>query len=141
MNTYYTRKNTHSVRYLFKDVKGNKCLPDELLYGRVGYIYSLLFMDQHMQKVHNSDIILQVTTFHFFFGFVIHCFFFISGIFSSKVCEEVLKRGKKQASMAFLGTPLMYEWYNTEYLGAAHGFMGILYILMVREERMKERWR
>lgn len=41
--------------------KGDPSLPDEVLYGRAGYLFSLLFVQQHLgtEKI-NHDIINQV---------------------------------------------------------------------------------
>ncbi|XP_056390380.1 glutathione S-transferase LANCL1 [Hyla sarda] len=86
-------------------------LPDELLYGRLGYLYTLLFINKHykgekvpygyIQEV--SDILIKSGD-----NFATH------------------KRVKNQ-------TPLMYEYYGEYYVGPAHGFTGIYYYLMLPE--------
>nr|XP_023683667.1 lanC-like protein 1 [Paramormyrops kingsleyae] len=99
-------------------VKGKGNLPDELLYGRVGYLYSLIFINQQFghEKVPSQYI--------------------------QQICEAVLASGenlsrKRQTQEQ---TPLLYEWYQEYYVGAAHGLAGIYYFLMqpgfgVGEER------
>uniref|UniRef100_A0A2P2HZJ1 LanC-like protein 1 n=1 Tax=Hirondellea gigas TaxID=1518452 RepID=A0A2P2HZJ1_9CRUS len=90
-------------------VKGSHGLPDELLYGRVGYIYSLLLL--HRSKVSSSSRIAAVLP---------------------SICEAVLKSGEKLAGAAWppASCPLMYEWHGKRYYGAAHGIAGILIVLM-----------
>lgn len=47
---------------LHRQVCGDATLPDELLYGRVGYIYALMFVNCYLgnNKI-NNDIILTVS--------------------------------------------------------------------------------
>ncbi|XP_068101502.1 glutathione S-transferase LANCL1 [Hyperolius riggenbachi] len=83
-------------------------LPDELLYGRMGYLYSLLFINKHFGE-----------------GKVPVCFI-------QEVCEIVMKSGENMAAQKRIQnqSPLMYEWYGEHYVGPAHGLAGIYYYLM-----------
>ncbi|KAL2715276.1 lanC-like protein 2 isoform X1 [Vespula squamosa] len=93
-------------------------IPDELLYGRAGYLFSLLYVNSNISPPPiKSDIIQQV----------IFC------IINSGCMYSISIRSK---------SPLMYSWHDTEYLGAAHGLAGILYILLqarnyLYEEQLK----
>ncbi|XP_038604958.1 glutathione S-transferase LANCL1 [Tachyglossus aculeatus] len=81
---------------------------DELLYGQVGYIYALLFVNRSFgqERVPQSHI--------------------------QQVCDMVLESGENLAKKRNFTakTPLMYEWYQEYYIGAAHGLAGIYYYLM-----------
>ncbi|XP_066517947.1 glutathione S-transferase LANCL1 [Hoplias malabaricus] len=89
-------------------VKGSGRLPNELLYGRVGYLYSLVFINQQLQQ---ERVPLQ---------------------YIQQVCDAVLASGQSLAQRMRVEdrTPLMYEWYQEQYVGAAHGLSGIYYYLM-----------
>ncbi|XP_023586957.1 glutathione S-transferase LANCL1 [Trichechus manatus latirostris] len=82
--------------------------PNEMLYGRMGYIYALLFVNKHFgeEKIPLSHI--------------------------QQICETVLTSGESLARKRNFTakTPLMYEWYQEYYVGAAHGLAGIYYFLM-----------
>ncbi|KAM8933904.1 glutathione S-transferase LANCL1 [Pelodytes ibericus] len=92
-------------------VKPDSRLPDELLYGRMGYLYALLFVNKQygMEKIPNSYI--------------------------HQVCSTVLDSGERLAGHRNLTaqSPLMYEWYQEYYVGPAHGLAGIYYFLMQPE--------
>ncbi|KTG33707.1 hypothetical protein cypCar_00026825 [Cyprinus carpio] len=89
-------------------VQGKGRLPDELLYGRVGYLYSLIFINQQFQQ---EKIPIQ---------------------YIQQICDAVLASGQNlsQRNKIQEQTPLMFEWYQEEYVGAAHGLSGIYYYLM-----------
>ncbi|XP_075463314.1 glutathione S-transferase LANCL1 [Ascaphus truei] len=86
-------------------------LPDELLYGRMGYLYALLFVNRQFgeEKIPSSYI--------------------------QQVCNTVLDSGERLAGRRNLTSqsPLMYEWYREYYVGPAHGLAGIYYFLMQPE--------
>ncbi|KAI8558600.1 hypothetical protein RHMOL_Rhmol04G0108200 [Rhododendron molle] len=88
----------------FKEIKLPKDLPDELLYGRAGFLYACLFLNKHIgEGTIPSNYIGAVVT-------------------------DIFKGGR------VLGTrercPLMFEWYGEKYWGAAHGLAGIMHVLM-----------
>ncbi|XP_078407780.1 glutathione S-transferase LANCL1 isoform X3 [Cetorhinus maximus] len=88
-------------------VKLNSRLPDEMLYGRMGYLYALLFVNDQFG---NEKIPLQ---------------------YMKQICDAVISSGEKLGSRKRISrSPLMYEWYQEHYVGAAHGLAGIYYFLM-----------
>ncbi|XP_053554759.1 glutathione S-transferase LANCL1 [Bombina bombina] len=92
-------------------VKLDSHLPDELLYGRMGYLYALLFVNRHFgeEKIPSGYI--------------------------QQVCNTVVESGQRLAGSRNLTaqSPLMYEWYKEYYVGPAHGIAGIYYFLMQPE--------
>lgn len=61
------------------------------------------------------------------------CSTFLTRICSHpQVCEAVVASGESLAKRRNFATksPLMYEWYQEYYVGAAHGLAGIYYYLM-----------
>uniref|UniRef100_H2TCD2 Glutathione S-transferase LANCL1 n=2 Tax=Takifugu rubripes TaxID=31033 RepID=H2TCD2_TAKRU len=89
-------------------VKGSGNLPNELLYGRVGYLYALVFVNQQLGQ---DRIPLQ---------------------YIQQISEAVLVTGEELSRRLRMQnhSPLMYEWYGEQYIGAAHGLAGIYYYLM-----------
>ncbi|XP_033331853.1 glutathione S-transferase LANCL1 isoform X1 [Megalopta genalis] len=81
-------------------------LPDELLYGRVGYLFALLFLNKHISPPPIEDKLIK------------------------QVIAITIKSGNIYASSRKYKTPIMYAWHNSEYLGGAHGLGGILYLLL-----------
>lgn len=91
-------------------VKSNSRLPDELLYGRMGYLYALYFVNEQFGS---ERIPLQ---------------------HMKEICSDVVTSGEKLGGKKrFSSCPLMYEWYQEHYVGAAHGLAGIYYFLMQPE--------
>ncbi|XP_014222845.1 lanC-like protein 1 [Trichogramma pretiosum] len=89
-------------------------VPDELLYGRVGYLYSLLFVNKHISPAPIEENLIKQ---------VISC---------------ILNSGKKYASARGFKSSLMYAWHDSEYLGGAHGLAGIIYILLQAKDYLTE---
>ncbi|KAH3719205.1 lanC-like protein 2 [Dreissena polymorpha] len=90
-------------------------LPDEMLYGRVGYMFALLFVAANLgqDRIH-QDIVL-------------------------KVYKCVIDSGIHMSQQQGWRHPLMYAWHDKHYLGAAHGLAGIYYMLMqVSNESVKK---
>ncbi|KTF90990.1 hypothetical protein cypCar_00033408, partial [Cyprinus carpio] len=83
-------------------------IPDELLYGRAGYLYALLYVSKEI----GPDAVDETTI--------------------AKVVTAILESGKnlskeeKKAERC----PLLYEWHKKQYVGAAHGLAGIYYMLL-----------
>lgn len=89
-------------------------IPDELLYGRVGYLSALLFVRKHIATaVVSSEVIRDV------------------------VCS-VLESGQRLSARTKASFPLMYQWHESYYLGAAHGLSGILYMLLQVRAQLSE---
>ncbi|CAI9715591.1 2 [Octopus vulgaris] len=83
----------------------DESLPDEILYGRAGYVYALLFVRHYLGDALDGKLILQV-------------------------CQKMLKSGQQTAHRERSKCPLMYEWHEKKYFGAAHGLSGIFFMLM-----------
>ncbi|GAA6219516.1 lanC-like protein 2 [Lates japonicus] len=83
-------------------------MPDELLYGRAGYLYALLYVNKEIgaDTVDESTIIKVVTAI----------------VESGKNLSAEQKKTDR--------CPLLYEWHKKQYIGAAHGLAGIYYTLM-----------
>jgi len=79
-------------------------VPNEMLYGRCGYLSCLLFLSAH------ADLDLK------------DC-----GEIITTTIQMILNDGVKLADERF---PLMWEWHEKKYFGAAHGVCGILTILL-----------
>lgn len=79
---------------------------DELLYGKSGYLYSLLYTKKNISNdlIKDKDI--------------------------KALINKLLINGKKYSSKNNSEAPLMYSWHDKEYLGGAHGLAGILFILL-----------
>uniref|UniRef100_A0A8C6YT35 LanC like glutathione S-transferase 2 n=1 Tax=Nothoprocta perdicaria TaxID=30464 RepID=A0A8C6YT35_NOTPE len=81
-------------------------LPDELLYGRAGYLYALLYLNTEIgpdtvpQSAINEVRMLLSLSYH-------------------SIKERKTDR-----------CPLLYQWHRKQYVGAAHGVAGIYYMLM-----------
>uniref|UniRef100_A0A183F0C8 Glycosyltransferase family 2 protein n=1 Tax=Gongylonema pulchrum TaxID=637853 RepID=A0A183F0C8_9BILA len=87
-----------------KDVSGEG--DDELLAGRAGFLAAALTLREHIKKKIIPD----------------HC---IRG-----VLNKMIDSGRRYAAAGRFPVPLMYRYYGRHYLGAAHGVMGILQMLL-----------
>ncbi|PNF36632.1 LanC-like protein 2 [Cryptotermes secundus] len=84
----------------------NSDLPDEILYGRTGYLFALLYINKCLGRDSiDSESMQQVVT-------------------------AVLRSGQNLAKQEGRNVPLMYMWHGKYYLGGAHGIAGILYMLL-----------
>lgn len=102
----YMGDEQHLLYYLsqFREIRLTKDLPDELLYGRSGYLWTCLFINKYVGKGT------------------------ISSTEMSGVVKEVIKNGRRLGGRG--RSPLMFEWYGERYWGAAHGLAGIMHMLM-----------
>ncbi|KAG2567618.1 lanC-like protein GCL2 isoform X2 [Panicum virgatum] len=93
------------ARYLnsFKQIKISSKFPDELLYGKTGYLWACSFLNKHL-----GENTIQPTT-------------------TDMVVREIIKDGRRLSTKS---CPLMYEWYGEKYWGAAHGLAGIMHVLL-----------
>ncbi|XP_020288161.1 lanC-like protein 2 [Pseudomyrmex gracilis] len=81
-------------------------LPDELLYGRAGYLAGLLYVNANVSSAPiDADLI-------------------------KKIVSRIINSGSSYASSNRCKSPLMFSWHDKEYIGAAHGLAGILYLLL-----------
>lgn len=77
----------------------------DLLYGRTGFLWAALFINNHIgEDTIPMDILMPIV-------------------------EAVLAGGRAGAS-DHTASPLMYRWHGTRYWGAAHGLAGILQVLL-----------
>ncbi|XP_033116538.1 lanC-like protein 2 isoform X2 [Anneissia japonica] len=88
------------------DIVLDESIPDELLYGRAGYLYALLFVEHFLGEETIQKNIIE------------------------KVTMMVLDSGKALARKEKSKSPLMYKWHDKQYLGAAHGLAGIYFLLL-----------
>ncbi|KAL6561589.1 LanC-like protein gcl2 [Orobanche minor] len=88
----------------FKEITVSDNHPDELLYGRAGYLWSCLFLNKHLGKET------------------------IPSTSMGAIVRRIIDRGRKLGRSG--GSPLMFEWHGERYLGAAHGLAGIMHVLM-----------
>ncbi|XP_052206420.1 lanC-like protein GCL2 isoform X2 [Diospyros lotus] len=88
----------------FKEIKLPKDLPDELLYGRAGFLWACLFLNKFIgdETIPSNHI--------------------------DVVMNDIFKSGRRLG--ARLSCPLMFEWYSENYWGAAHGLAGIMHVLL-----------
>ncbi|XP_023238201.1 lanC-like protein 3 [Centruroides sculpturatus] len=90
------------------------CLPinffghgsDELLVGRAGYMCGILLLNSKFKR----EIVTKEKTY--------------------ELWNVMIQSGKEYARRHRSQSPLMYAYYDTEYLGAAHGLSGILQMLL-----------
>ncbi|XP_078427422.1 lanC-like protein GCL2 isoform X2 [Wolffia australiana] len=81
-------------------------VPNELLYGRAGYIWACSFLNKHIGP--NT----------------------IPPSHTAAMAKKIVEEGREQARRSGSEWPLMYEWHGKKYLGAAHGVAGIMNALM-----------
>ncbi|GFS71219.1 lanC-like protein 3 [Nephila pilipes] len=79
---------------------------DELLVGRAGYLCGVLFL----QKIFGSEVVPEQLI--------------------DTLCTATVQSGVKYAKRNRSPCPLMYAYYEEEYLGAAHGLSSILQMLL-----------
>ncbi|KAL2937709.1 LanC-like protein GCL2 [Bienertia sinuspersici] len=97
----------------FKQINLPDDLPDELLYGRAGFLWACLFINKH---VGNGTI---------------------PPTFMRSVVSDIIEDGRRMPNKG--EWPLMFEWYGQRYWGAAHGLAGIIYVLMEMDLKPDER--
>ncbi|XP_006624620.1 glutathione S-transferase LANCL1 isoform X1 [Apis dorsata] len=111
---FHSQNNSTTTQDIISRIKSlssyvldeNSGLPDELLYGRAGYLFSLLFLNSNIFPAPIEDELIK------------------------KVIAVIIKSGNLYSASRRYKTPLMYIWHGTEYIGGAHGLAGILYILL-----------
>jgi len=86
--------------------------PDELLYGRAGYLYTLLYLRRYLGSAAVPSEVVRA------------------------VVEAVLRSGRALAAEVGSRAPLMWAWHDKIYYGAAHGLAGILSLLLQAREHL-----
>uniref|UniRef100_A0A6U5VVG7 Uncharacterized protein n=2 Tax=Guillardia theta TaxID=55529 RepID=A0A6U5VVG7_GUITH len=87
---------------------------DEWLYGRAGYLQGLLTLRKLSSRQQDFDAAIR------------------------QVSARMVESGRQYASRCGTRCPLMYQWYGEEYLGAAHGLIGIVHQLLMAREVLKD---
>ncbi len=78
----------------------------EVLYGRAGFLQAIAFVRSNTDdKSFGANIVKDL-------------------------CKSILEEGSRLAKRRGVNFPLLWEWYGEIYLGAAHGFVGILHTLL-----------
>uniref|UniRef100_A0A8D0H0G4 LanC-like protein 3 n=1 Tax=Sphenodon punctatus TaxID=8508 RepID=A0A8D0H0G4_SPHPU len=83
-----------------------ECGSDELFVGRAGYLCAALVLKQKL----GVEVLTQAQI--------------------RSICQAMLESGKQYSARKRKPFPLMYSYYGTEYLGAAHGLSSILQMLL-----------
>lgn len=89
-----------------KEVNFLKCGSDEFFVGRAGYLYGALWLNRKIKKT-----VVPLEIMH-------------------EIARTIVASGKTYARVHNSPCPLMYAYYGTEYLGAAHGLCSILQVLI-----------
>jgi hypothetical protein len=90
-------------------------LADELLYGRVGYLYTLLYLYRHTNIPINRDLMKRL----------------VDTIVTDG--QRLAEQEKPLLDLNIELPPLFYRWRGRDYAGAAHGLAGILSILLLAD--------
>ena len=105
-------------------------LPDELLYGRAGYLYALLLLRRELARddPYIGSKCAQILPDHLI----------------RSVVQAILDSGLRTAAQRpDIPSPLVYFWHGSPYVGAAHGYAGIAYLLLqarayLTEQQLRE---
>lgn len=87
-------------------------LPDELLYGRAGYLFTLLYLRAEVGVDSVPSTLLR------------------------RVVDSILQSGRDMSREVGSRAPLMWAWHDKVYYGAAHGLAGILAMLLQAKEHL-----
>uniref|UniRef100_A0A182JYJ2 LanC-like protein 3 homolog n=1 Tax=Anopheles christyi TaxID=43041 RepID=A0A182JYJ2_9DIPT len=79
---------------------------DEVLVGRAGYLHGAYWLNQ---TIASKPIENKVIT---------------------EICQTLMKRGRQIATSLRIAAPLMFEYHEKAYLGAAHGICAVLHALL-----------
>eukprot|EP00977_Amphora_coffeiformis_P019138 scaffold6915_cov170-Amphora_coffeaeformis.AAC.15 len=95
------------VTQIVKSCEGLPPQECDVLYGRAGAIQALLFLRQALNRTEiGQESVLQLA-------------------------DDILREGHRYAALhQHDGLPLLWEWHESKYLGAAHGVVGILHTLL-----------
>ena len=95
-----------SLHKMCKPVDFLACGGDELLVGRAGYLCGALYLQQELgENIIPSNVIQYIVT-------------------------SIIQSGRANAAKLNSPSPLMYSYYDSLYLGAAHGLSAILQMLL-----------
>ncbi|XP_059198652.1 lanC-like protein 3 [Centropristis striata] len=91
-----------------------ECGSDELFVGRAGYLCAALVLKQRL----GIEILSQYQI--------------------KSICQAIIESGKQYAKRKRKPFPLMYSYYGTEYLGAAHGLSSVLQMLLSYQDVLSQ---
>lgn len=99
-------------------------MPDEFLYGRVGYLFALLFVCRQLgwstvAAAFSSSSSSTAASSSSTSPSLIH-----------DVVDAILRSGRRLSAKEKSASPLMFQWHDRHYLGAAHGVSGICAVLL-----------
>lgn len=113
---YQTIGDEQSCEKLCKEYEqlSEYCIPinffrngsDELFVGRAGYLCGAVNLQQKLGKKVVGDDVMK------------------------RLCSTMVQSGREYSKRCKSKSPLMYHYYNTQYLGAAHGLSSILQMLL-----------
>mmetsp|Transcript_25961 Transcript_25961/g.56267 ORF Transcript_25961/g.56267 Transcript_25961/m.56267 type:complete len:452 (-) Transcript_25961:2-1357(-) len=86
----------------------------EILYGRAGYLTSILFVRKYLGDVTFGQPVVK------------------------NIIRTIIETGISTARAYQTNLPLLWEWHGSLYLGAAHGVVGILFTLLCLAEELKQ---
>ncbi|CAH1169532.1 unnamed protein product [Phaedon cochleariae] len=99
------RQLYYDAAKICKEAKFLDCGSDELFVGRAGYVLGALWLSKETDTpIQKQDIY--------------------------EICKIIMKSGRDYSQSHQSPCPLMYSYYQVEYLGAAHGLCSILQVLM-----------
>lgn len=83
-----------------------RCGGNELFVGRAGYVMGALWMGKETGRGSKASDLYRI-------------------------CDCIVASGKRYSKVHRSAAPLMYSYYDVEYLGAAHGLCSILQVLLI----------
>ncbi|XP_031345029.1 lanC-like protein 3 homolog [Photinus pyralis] len=101
----YFQKLFYDTANTCKEMQFLTCGADELFVGRAGYICGALWLARELKIQPKLQDLYDI-------------------------CSVIVASGRRYASQHQSQSPLMYAYYDVEYLGAAHGLSSILQILL-----------
>lgn len=111
------RKGAEILLQILPSITNDGDLPSELLYGRAGYLYALLLLKK------NAPLSISST---------------ISDDSIKTIVLSIINNGVKYAKETRRHVPMWWEWHGKEYIGAAHGICGILFMLLAAKPFIPE---
>ena len=86
----------------------------DVLYGRAGVLQAIFFLRQALNEPNLETKAVQT------------------------IASQIIEEGLLYAASRDVGMPLLWEWHESQYLGAAHGVTGILYTLLTLNEAERQ---
>ncbi|CAI7909081.1 unnamed protein product [Closterium sp. NIES-53] len=123
-------------------------IPHELLYGRAGMLWAFLFLRRNL-PVEMRRKLLPLSLARPIAAAIVDAGLSLASTYNHGEHNDrkvgyagrdcLLSRLKSHLENGDPSPPLMYEWYDTRYLGAAHGVAGIAHVLLLlRREELEE---